>query len=920
MVTGYQTSPLCGGTNITVTVSATNNPTSYQWVYYDVNGNQAECIDGILFEGSSTATLTILDGGGWAGLETGGNFTLICVVDNISGSVQYPIHLNIGSMPSAAPTVVTTSPAVCAGSNNVLYTVKQNAAMSGFTWSYSGSGATITNPTDTAAEINFSPTATSGSISVYGQNGCGSGPVATIPVTVNSQQVAIPAGTAGGAAVCDNHDVSTSTAYADPANCSAIASIVPAGGSPVSGTIQSCVTVDASIQNYQGRPYVPRHFNLEPAANAATATGTVTLYFTQSDFDKYNAVRGSLPSLPTGPADATDAGNLQITLLNGAGTTPATYSGVAAVITPGGNNVVWNAASGRWEISFLSTGFGGYFLSSVSLKPQLPIYSMQPTTGLTCKGTSYNGYFFISTTNTDSFVWQLSSDQGNTWNTISDNADFRGSNTSYLEFSGDDTLNNHLVRGILSNIAGMDTTTSGLILIDTGQSTAANFSSPNMVVCKGQTQLYTITGANLLDSMFFYSSIPYTNSGPFDTTVLLNFNVTPGTYTLFANISNSCGIVSRSISIVVQPSGTDSANVANQQECSTTPVYPNGTTMYTNGNCNAIGAILPSGSNPVSGNIQTCVTMSPTVPSYGGIAYVPRYYSLEPSANASTSTATVTLYFTQADFTAYNAARGSEPALPTGPTDAVGISNLRVSQFHGTGTTPDTYVGGSGTIDPADSNIVWDAINSRWSVTFNITGFSGFFVSGTSIVPLPLTLTNFSGQAVAAGNLLSWQTTSEENTAYFEVQRATPGSSTFADLGQVAAAGNSSVTRQYSYTDALATAHPTYSYRLKMVDLDGQYTYSPVVTLQSLVPSLTVLVSPNPFTQPVSLTVGSPAAGTANVVVLDISGARLVERSVVLQKGDNALDVSMIAGLPQGVYFLQVSTGSQQQTVKFVKE
>jgi hypothetical protein len=161
-------------------------------------------------------------------------------------------------------------------------------------------------------------------------------------------------------------------------------------------------------------------------------------------------------------------------------------------------------------------------------------------------------------------------------------------------------------------------------------------------------------------------------------------------------------------------------------------------------------------------------------------------------------------------------------------------------------------------------NVVWNTTTSLWAVTFDVTGFSGL--------------------AVAAGNQLSWQTASEQNTSYFAVQRAVAGSSSFVDLGRVAAAGNSSLTRQYSYTDALASTHPSYSYRLKMVDEDGQYTYSPIVT------------------------------------VLDMSGARLVQRSVVLQKGDNALDVSTIAGLPQGVYILQVTSGTQQQTVKFVKE
>lgn len=343
-------------------------------------------------------------------------------------------------------------------------------------------------------------------------------------------------------------------------------------------------------------------------------------------------------------------------------------------------------------------------------------------------------------------------------------------------------------------------------------------------------------------------------------------------------------------------------------------------TTYSDATCSPIALINPSGSSPVTGTVTSCVTLASSAPSYNGIAYVPRYYNLEPSTNASTSTATITLYFTQADFDAYNAARGSEPALPTGPSDAAGIANLTISQFHGTGTTPDTYVGGSGTIVPGSGNVVWNSITSLWSVTFNVTGFSGFFVSGTPIVPLPLTLTNFSGQAESAGNLLSWQTASEENTAYFGVQRAIPGTASFEELGRVAAAGNSSTTRQYSYTDALVSTHPAYSYRLKMVDVDGRYTYSPTVTLQPAVPSLNVVVAPNPFVTPVSLTVGSPAAGAATVVVLDMNGARLIERSVVLAKGDNALDVSMLAGLPQGVYVLQVTTGTQQQTVKFVKE
>ena len=538
--------------------------------------------------------------------------------------------------------------------------------------------------------------------------------------------------------------------------------------------------------------------------------------------------------------------------------------------------------------------------------------------------------FYVN--NYTTYSWQVSTDQGVTWNTVPS-----GMTTDYINNNGwimwifppDMSWNGYLYRGIASNASGSDTSSVATLRIVNSIAAAPLAIAGPTEVCQGATVTFTALGEDPADTLWWSAAntsiTPNDSIG--DSAVLVHFDSSGvGQHVLLTKISNACGtkVFSPAISVSVTVDtlqAKPAATAGSGSSCTTYAIASGGVTSYSDNACGPICTIHSSGSSPVSGTVQSCVTVNPTVATYNGIPYVPRYYNMEPSVNASTSTATVTLYFTQADFNTYNAARGSEPALPAGPTDSAGISNLRVSQFHGSGTTPDTYVGGSGAIDPADSNIVWDAVNSRWSVTFTITGFSGFFVSGTPIVPLPLTLTNFSGQATAAGNLLSWQTASEENTSYFEVQRATAGTSAFEDLGQVDAAGNSSLTRQYSYTDAFSGAtHPTYSYRLKMVDLDGRYMYSPIVTLQPLVASLTVAVSPNPFVQPVAVTVGSPVAGTATVVVLSMSGARLAERSVVLQQGDNALDVSLIAGLPQGVYLLQVTTGTQQQTVKFVKE
>lgn len=45
-----------------------------------------------------------------------------------------------------------------------------------------------------------------------------------------------------------------------------------------------------------------------------------------------------------------------------------------------------------------------------------------------------------------------------------------------------------------------------------------------------------------------------------------------------------------------------------------------------------------------------------------------------------------------------------------------------------------------------------------------------------------------------------------------------------------------------------------------------------------------------------------------------------LQKRVVLQKGDNSLDATLVSRLAPGVYFIGVATDKQQQIVKFVRE
>ena len=153
----------------------------------------------------------------------------------------------------------------------------------------------------------------------------------------------------------------------------AIAQVFSTGTTPVAGSITAKVYVQATAPTAGQTPYVRRHYDISPATNAAAATAQLKLYFSQADFDNYNTVRGTRPSLPINAADAAGyKANVQITQKHGTSATglPGSYSGSSVLISP--SSVVWNATDLRWEVTFPVTGFSGFFAHTGSSAP-LPL-------------------------------------------------------------------------------------------------------------------------------------------------------------------------------------------------------------------------------------------------------------------------------------------------------------------------------------------------------------------------------------------------------------------------------------------------------------------------------------------------------------------------------------------------------------------
>jgi hypothetical protein len=401
------------------------------------------------------------------------------------------------------------------------------------------------------------------------------------------------------------------------------------------------------------------------------------------------------------------------------------------------------------------------------------------------------------------------------------------------------------------------------------------------------------------------------------TTRTLSANdITGGNLVTSNGFANTCGAPVMTPGEVYTLAGT----AGGSRICVNSTVSGGGT-EYVDTACNVSAKVLPSGASPVSGTINVCTELESGLPNINSQPYCERHYDIEPAVNAGTATGTITLYFTQPEFNTYNAGNGAFPDLPTGSGDAAGIANLRITQCHGTSGTglPGSYSGATELIDPADGGIVWNATANRWEITFNVAGFSGFFVH-TGSSALPLRLLQFSGTISGTVNVLQWTTADEQHTAYFDIQRSIDGTH-FTTVGQVLASGFRAGDKTYQYTDDVSNNNqPVYFYRLKMVDDNARFTYSSIVRLKRNGSHFLVKVLQNPFHEQLQVAVTSPELQEAVITLTDMNGRKITQRTVALQNGYGIFDIPGVQMLRAGAYVLTLVTTSEKQVIKVVKQ
>lgn len=226
-----------------------------------------------------------------------------------------------------------------------------------------------------------------------------------------------------------------------------------------------------------------------------------------------------------------------------------------------------------------------------------------------------------------------------------------------------------------------------------------------------------------------------------------------------------------------------------------------------------------------------------------------------------------------------------------------------------------------------DTYITYGGIGDLWGLTWTPTdinnsnfgaGISAALENATLRVDhmritvytmsvLPLELVHFTATRKQSSIFCSWITASEKNTDYFELERSADGI-TFTPIGKLNGAGESQSPLTYHFEDIQPLQGINY-YRLRMVDNDGGYEYTDVVSELFLAEG-DAMVYPNPAADWTTILVPD---GFEEIIITDAQGHIVDQFEGSTLQDHKELNVQQ---MPDGTYFVWIKTADGITQVK----
>ncbi|MBN2281143.1 MAG: T9SS type A sorting domain-containing protein [Candidatus Marinimicrobia bacterium] len=188
---------------------------------------------------------------------------------------------------------------------------------------------------------------------------------------------------------------------------------------------------------------------------------------------------------------------------------------------------------------------------------------------------------------------------------------------------------------------------------------------------------------------------------------------------------------------------------------------------------------------------------------------------------------------------------------------------------------------------------------------------------------LPVELVSFSARQQGKDVTLFWETAAEVNNLGFEIERKHRAASNWEKIGFVQGEGNSSTPVSYTYCDKNAMKYNGLGYRLKQLDNDGSFEYSPEISVSSekaILPTDFRLHHnfPNPFNPITRITYEIVAENFTTLIIYDLNG-REISTLVNENQQPGKYQVDFQAGeLSSGVYFYRLTSGENTKLIKML--
>jgi hypothetical protein len=335
-----------------------------------------------------------------------------------------------------------------------------------------------------------------------------------------------------------------------------------------------------------------------------------------------------------------------------------------------------------------------------------------------------------------------------------------------------------------------------------------------------------------------------------------------------------------------------------------------------------VASLLPNNQGLGATDVQAYINTAP-VRYTSSQYYLDRSITIKP-ANSPADSVTVRFYFLDKESDSLIAAKGC--ATCTKPTTAYDLGISKYSDPDPTfenGTITDNQQGLWNFIAP--TSVAKVPFDKGYYAEFRVKDFSEFWLNNGGMDksnPLPVKLLDLTARKVNNNDVqIEWKLAQETAVKQYEVEMARGNADLqaghFVKIAELPSLGDVTSSRTYSFTDLEPDKFGPRYYRLKVVNLDGSFTYSPIrpVTFGDAV---LWHVYPNPSTGLFNLVYQLGNNEQLYARIVDAKGSLVQEYRKTANGFPQKLNIDL-SNRPKGVYLMQVQSPGTKQSFKLYK-